>query len=429
MLSVALPASGSARDREGKGKFMAARKSRRRMTTPARRTRTTGSGRRRVIALAGAGDTVTALGVTQPVAAASATPAGLPPGCTQSESTVACVYMTTGAAQTFTPSAGVSSAMVILTGASGGTGGAFPDLVYDPGGPGGLGATVTGAVSGTLSAHWPAVSPAPTAALEMAAACAAAMANSVALSDGAVAAAATWSRSAASSGDGDNTGAGEVTITYTAPVVCQSGAFKTGLAVAGQVCLSGATVDSAVTVQPGGSLTGTETIFRGNLPVQAGGTLALSGGLVSGSITAAYAAGVQMRRITMPGQVSVSGSAGPAVLAGPVMASGGTSGAQVAGNSIAGSVTLDDNSGSTGLVVSANTVRARWPAQATLRPPVPAPPTSLAGGQRPVRKPGPARQLSPENPVRTGSAVWCPCGLPSVGLCLSNRGIACDNSR
>ena len=134
---------------------MAARKSRR-MTTPARRTRTTGSGRRRVIALAGAGDTVTALGVTQPVAAASATPAGLPPGCTQSESTVACVYMTTGAAQTFTPSAGVSSAMAILTGASGGTGGAFPDLVDDPGGPGGLGATVTGAVSGTLSAHWPA---------------------------------------------------------------------------------------------------------------------------------------------------------------------------------------------------------------------------------------------------------------------------------
>jgi hypothetical protein len=108
-----------------------------------------GDKRYRLIALFGAAATVTALGAALPVAAASAAPGALPPDCTQPGSTVTCVYPATGAVQTFTPPAGVSSVTVSLTGASGGAGGAYASI-GGPSfpGPGGGGATVTGAING-----------------------------------------------------------------------------------------------------------------------------------------------------------------------------------------------------------------------------------------------------------------------------------------
>lgn len=72
--------------------------------------------------------------------------AALPPGCTQSGTIVSCTYTFTGATQTFTPPAGVTTVVVTLTGGSGGKGGDGPG--GGVGGAGGLGAMVTGTLAG-----------------------------------------------------------------------------------------------------------------------------------------------------------------------------------------------------------------------------------------------------------------------------------------
>ena len=73
-----------------------------------------------------------------PAGLASAAPAALPAGCTQSGATVTCSYGYTGAEQTFTVPAGITAVQVDAIGAAGGA--------YSQ--PGGEGAKVTGTLGG-----------------------------------------------------------------------------------------------------------------------------------------------------------------------------------------------------------------------------------------------------------------------------------------
>ncbi|HVX18114.1 MAG TPA: hypothetical protein VHA73_08775, partial [Acidimicrobiales bacterium] len=98
--------------------------------------------------LAASGMAAALIGVVPIASSAPAQADPLPTGCLAVGTTVTCTYASTGAAQTFTPPAGVMTITVTASGGSGGKGGGG---TFTTGAAGGLGGTVTGTISVTPS--------------------------------------------------------------------------------------------------------------------------------------------------------------------------------------------------------------------------------------------------------------------------------------